>query len=76
MKDWIERLDIILQMNGRELLTNAGKISHKMAKERAEIEYVKYKEKKKEVQYNQNFSELVDDLKQLKSNNNNNKESD
>ena len=28
MKDWIERLDSILQLNGRELLTQAGKISH------------------------------------------------
>jgi len=28
MKDWIERLDVILNMNGRELLTHAGKISH------------------------------------------------
>ena len=25
MKDWIAKLDLILQMNGRELLTNAGK---------------------------------------------------
>lgn len=31
MKDWIDRLDNILQINGRELLTNAGKISHQMA---------------------------------------------
>ena len=29
MKDWIARLDNILQMNNRELLTHAGKISHK-----------------------------------------------
>jgi len=26
MKNWIERLDNILQMNGRELLTNPGKL--------------------------------------------------
>ena len=25
MKDWIQRLDVILQLNGRELLTHAGK---------------------------------------------------
>jgi len=31
MKDWISRLDIIVQLNGKELLTHAGKISHKMA---------------------------------------------
>ena len=27
MSDWIQRLDNILQLNGRELLTHAGKIS-------------------------------------------------
>ena len=27
MVDWIERLDSILQVNGRELLTHAGKIT-------------------------------------------------
>ena len=31
MQDWIERLDSILQLNGRELLTHAGKISHEKA---------------------------------------------
>ena len=35
MKDWIARLDNILQMNGRELLTHAGKISHQMALEKS-----------------------------------------
>ena len=35
MNDWIDRLDIILQMNGRELLTHAGEISHKMALEKS-----------------------------------------
>ena len=31
MKDWIARLDGILQLNGRELLTHAGKISQERA---------------------------------------------
>ncbi len=68
MEDWIDRLDVILQMNGRELLHNAGKISHQMAKERAEIEFTKYKEKLKEIKYEQNINELVQDLKKLKPN--------
>lgn len=41
--------DMILTMNGRELLNNAGKISHEIAKEKSEIEYKKYKEKQKEI---------------------------
>jgi hypothetical protein len=36
MKDWIARLDSILQLNGRELLTHAGKISHGMALKKSE----------------------------------------
>jgi hypothetical protein len=39
MKDWIERLDTILQLNGRELLTHAGKVSRKMALEKSGAEY-------------------------------------
>lgn len=35
MKDWMERLDTILQLNGRELLTHAGKISRQMALEKS-----------------------------------------
>lgn len=41
MKDWIERLANILQLNGRELLTRAGKISHKKALEKSGKEYVR-----------------------------------
>ncbi|WP_198526362.1 RhuM family protein [Halarcobacter anaerophilus] len=50
MKDWIERLDLILSMNGRELLKNAGEISHQMAKEKSELEYKKYKENQKQIE--------------------------
>lgn len=67
MKDWILRLDMILTMNGRELLNNAGKISHEIAKEKSEIEYKKYKEKQKEIKKVENFKELEKDIKNLKS---------
>ena len=66
MKDWISRLDIILSMNGRELLTNAGKISHQMAKEKSKLEYCKYKDEQKETQKFQSLKELEDDIKRLK----------
>lgn len=39
MTDWIGWLDAIIQLNGRELLTHAGKISHQMAQEKAVLEY-------------------------------------
>ena len=66
MKDWISRLDMILSMNGRELLTNAGKISHAIAKEKSELEYQKYKEQEKEIQKIQSIKELEEDIKYLK----------
>ena len=37
MKDWIQRLYAVISMNGKELLTHAGKISHQIAKEKSEL---------------------------------------
>lgn len=42
MKDWIERLNDFLQINRKGILKDAGKISHKLAKELAEKEYDVY----------------------------------
>ena len=39
MNDWIEKLHGFLTINDREILTNAGKISHQLALETAEKEY-------------------------------------
>jgi len=45
MKDWIKKLDGFLKLNDRDILDNAGKISHELAKELAEKEYEKYYKK-------------------------------
>jgi hypothetical protein len=42
MKDWIEKLHGFLQLNDRDILDNAGRISHQLAVEKAESEYEKY----------------------------------
>lgn len=42
MKDWINKLHGFLQLNDRNILTNAGKISHELAIEFAENEYDKF----------------------------------
>ena len=47
MVDWIQKPDDILKLNGRELLTHAGKISHEMAIQRSAEEYGKYQEEKR-----------------------------
>lgn len=66
MKDWVERLDSILQLNGRELLTHAGKISHQMALDKSGEEYKKFKEGEKTKQIEQSLKEIEDDIKKLK----------
>ena len=43
MKDWVKKLDSFLQFNEREILQNAGKISHEMAEKLAINEYEKYR---------------------------------
>ncbi len=63
MKDWIARLDVILQLNGRELLTHAGQISHQVALEKSSQEYKKYKKNQKKIEQEQNLKELENDLK-------------
>lgn len=39
MKDWIEKLDGFLKLNEREILNDAGRISHELAISKAEEEY-------------------------------------
>lgn len=65
MKDWIQRLDSILQLNGRELLTHAGKISHQMAIDKSSMEYEKYKDVQKHLQKEQSLKEIENDIKNL-----------
>ncbi len=43
MEDWAKRLDIFLQADEREVLTDAGRISAQIAKEHAESEFEKYR---------------------------------
>ncbi len=65
MKDWIERLDTILQLNGRELLTHAGKISHEKALQKSEVEFEKYRANEKQIQKEQSLKEIEEDIKKL-----------
>jgi hypothetical protein len=43
MKDWQKKLDAFLKFSEYEILTNAGNVSHEVAKELASGEYAKYK---------------------------------
>ncbi len=43
MTDWIAKLDAFLQFNEYDILKNAGKVSHEVAKKLAEKEYSKFR---------------------------------
>lgn len=65
MNDWIQRLDSILQLNGRELLTHAGKVSHDRALQKSEEEFEKYKMNQKAIEKAESLKELENDIKKL-----------
>jgi hypothetical protein len=66
MNDWIARLDSILQLNGRELLTHAGKISHELALQKSALEYDKFKTAQKIIEKEESLKEIEEDIKELK----------
>ena len=66
MKDWIQRLGTIINLNGRELLQHAGTISHEMALEKSSDEYRKFKETQKLLERENSLKELETDITELK----------
>ncbi len=46
MRDWVQKLRLVLTMNEKSILEHAGTISHKLAVEKATKEFIAYKEKK------------------------------
>lgn len=66
MIDWIARLDGILQLNGRELLTHSGEISHDRAFKKSSAEFEKYKLKQAVIEKEQSLKEIEEDIKRLK----------
>lgn len=63
MKDWKERLDLILKLNERNVLEGPGKISHELALEKAETEYHKFKEFEKGKVHLESIKELDRDIR-------------
>jgi hypothetical protein len=62
MEDWAKRLDIFLQADDREILTDAGKISAQIAKEHAESEFEKYRIIQDKL-FQSDFDKLIDGIK-------------
>ena len=75
MKDWINILDDFLRISRKDILTHAGKISAKLAKEKADHEYDRFKERTKntlspvEIHFLENFEREQKRLSGGKDNN-------
>jgi hypothetical protein len=69
MHDWAAKLDDFLRIGDWEILTHAGRISHELAVEKAELEYEKLRqlESKRDEpsQVERDFEEAVRELKKL-----------
>jgi len=58
MKDWVEKLDAFLKFNERQILGNAGKISHEVAETLALGEYEKFR-KEQDKKFKSDFDEYL-----------------
>lgn len=58
MSDWVIKLDSFLEFNGENILSHAGKISHQMAIDHVDKEFLKYEENKKEIERTEAISDF------------------
>lgn len=65
MRDWLEKLRLILTMNEKSILEHAGRISHQLAVSKATQEYETYKSKERELKHLERIKQLDQDLKRI-----------
>ncbi len=66
MKDWVEKLNGFLTLNDREILNNAGSISHELGKANAEREYEKFKENRQKTIGEGDFEKAIKKIENKK----------
>lgn len=66
MSTWIEKLNGFLTLNDREILNNAGSISHELGKENAEREYQKFKKNKQKTISEGDFEKAIKKIENKK----------
>ena len=66
MRDWVEKLKLVLTLNEKNILEDAGHISHQLAVFKAGEEYTKYKEIQRSMEHLNSIKELDEDIKRLK----------
>ena len=64
MEDWLNRLDEFLKLTDREILQDAGKISHKIACDKAETEFEKYRLIQDQI-YLSDFDKYINELEKF-----------
>lgn len=69
MRDWIEKLKLVLTLNEKSILEDAGCISHQLAVQKAGQEYDKYKQIQRSLERLNSIKELDEDIKRLKGKN-------
>jgi len=67
MADWVKKLDGFLKFNEKNILTNAGKISHQMALEHSEKEFEKFESKRRQIEASQPTGDFDKFAKQVTS---------
>jgi len=65
MKDWIDKLRMVLTMNEKTILECAGTISHELAVKKVGQEYAQYKEAQKRLEHLNSIKELDEDIKEI-----------
>ena len=61
MQEWIEKLDELMKLSGRQLLVGKGTISHEEAKQKAVSEFEKYR-KMEMLQYESDYDRAIKEL--------------
>ena len=73
MRDWVQKLRLVLTMNEKNILEHTGTISHKLAVSKATKEYVAYKEQQRQIEHIDSIKQLDQDLKRITPRRNNKK---
>ncbi len=61
MQEWIEKLDELMKLSGRQLLVGKGTISHEEAKQKAVAEFEKYRQMEM-LQYESDYDRAIKEL--------------
>jgi hypothetical protein len=67
MTDWIAKLDNFLRLSDRDILTHAGKISHGLAQEHAQTQFVQYENQRRQLEATETSSDFDKVVKRIQN---------